>query len=275
MELLRHVTLGQFVPGNSFVHRLDPRAKLGVLTVGMAVTFSCQHLVPLIVLGLITVSMASSASLSVFYLLAGLRSISLLIVATFLFNVFFIHGGHPIFDVGDFAVTSDGLHIALLLSGRLVLLCLMTSLFTLTTSPIRLTDALESVLSPLRSVGVRTAELSMMVSIALRFIPTLVDTTEKIMKAQLSRGARFDEGNVVSRTRGMVPVLVPLFVQAFHAADTLAEAMEARCYRGGETRTRLVELRAGVRDLCAIGVAGVASGAVLWLDFLPCWRGWL
>lgn len=273
MEFLRNVTLGQYVPGTSIVHRLDPRVKLGVLLIGMTVVFSCQHLVPLALFAVLCVLAAVPARIPVPYFLGGLRSVVLLVSVTLVFNALFVQGGTPLLRVGPVTLGSEGLHVALLMSARLVLLYLMTSLFTLTTSPIRLTDALESVLYPLRLVGLRTAELSMMVSIALRFIPTLVETTEKIMKAQLSRGARFNEGSTLSRTRALLPVLVPLFIQAFHAADALAEAMEARCYRGGAGRTRLVTLAAGAVDLGAVVVAGAAGMAVLCLDFLP-WRGW-
>lgn len=268
MELLRNVTIGQFVPGDSVVHRLDARTRMGVLLIGMVTAFTCQHLVPLLIIGVLTVVIAAVARISPRYFLAGLRSIALLVGVTLFFNAFFVRGGTPVVSVGGFTIGSEGLRISLLMSGRLVLLYLMTSLFTLTTSPIRLTDALESVLAPLRMIGVRTAELSMMVSIALRFIPTLVDTTDKIMKAQLSRGARFDEGNLLSRTRALVPVLVPLFIQAFHAADALAEAMEARCYRGGDGRTKLVVQCATANDLCAVLLAGVAALAIAQLDML-------
>lgn len=270
MELLRHVTLGQFVPGHSIVHRLDARVKLGLLVIGMATIFSCQHIVPLCIFGGICVGAVACARIRVRYFLAGLRTISLLIAVTFLFNLAFIRGGTPLLSIGGWSVDREGLHVAGLLTARVILLFLTTSLFTLTTSPIRLTDALESLTSGLRLVGVRTAELSMTVSIALRFIPTLVDTTEKIMKAQLSRGARFDEGSVLSRAQAMVSVLVPLFVQALHAADVLAEAMEARCYRGGMGRTRLVTLSAEGKDIVAVLLCGVAAIGLLVLDL---WLG--
>lgn len=273
MELLRNVTFGQFISSDSVIHRLDPRVKVGLLAIGMTVCLQCRHLVPLALVAIACVGAAVAAGLSARYYLTGLRTIGVLLIFTVCFNAFYVHGGAPLMRVGQLTLDTEGLHFALLMASRLLLLFLMTSLFTLTTSPLRLTDALESILSPLRYVGVRTAELSMMVSIALRFVPTLVDHTEKILKAQVSRGARFDEGNVLSRTRAMVPVLVPLFVQAFRAADALAEAMEARCYRGGAGRTRLVTLRVGPPDVAAVLLVGALAIGVVHIDALP-WRGW-
>jgi energy-coupling factor transport system permease protein len=269
MELLRNITLGQYVPGTSVVHRLDPRAKVGIVVVAKATTFSSSHLVPLAVLGIATVLAAAASGLRVGWFVRGLRPIALLALLTFVFNALLIHGGEPLLKIGRFTVSSEGVRISLVMTLRLLLLYLVTSLFTLTTSPIRLTDALESLLSPLRLLRIRTAELSMMVSIALRFIPTLVDATEKIMKAQLSRGARFDEGSALARTRALVPVLVPLFVQAFHAADVLAEAMESRCYRGGSGRTRLVKLEARPLDLVCVLLVGALAIGIRALDALP------
>ena len=274
MQLLRSVTLGQFVPGDSIVHRLDPRARLGILVVGTVTIFSCHHLAPVVCVGIATVGAAERAGLSVRWFLSGLRAVALLLAITLVANVLFARGGGPSVLMGGVAISIDALHHGLLMSLRLVCLFLMTSLFTLTTSPIRLTDALESVLSPLRLLGVRTDQLSMMLSIALRFIPTLVETTERILKAQLSRGARFDEGSLASRSRAMIPVLVPLFVQAFHAADVLAEAMEARCYRGGEGRTRLVSLRCGAPDLVAVLLAGLLAIGLRAMDAHP-WPEWM
>lgn len=274
MQLLHSVTLGQFVPGDSVVHRLDPRARLGVLIIGMVAIFSCHHLFSVALVGMAAVAAAALAGISVRWFLSGLRTVALLVAVTLVANVMFGRADGPTVAVGGFAVSSEAMRHGLLMSLRLVSLFLLTSLFTLTTSPIRLTDALESVLSPLRLVGVRTSDLSMMVSIALRFIPTLIDTTERIMKAQLSRGARFNEGSLMSRSRAMIPVLVPLFVQAFHAADVLAEAMEARCYRGGQGRTRLVTLRCGLGDLAAVSLCGLLALSLGALD-AQAWPVWL
>lgn len=274
MQLLRSVTLGQFVPGDSVVHRLDPRARLGVLLIGMVTIFSCHHLLAVAMVGCGATAVAAIAGISVRWFLSGLRTVALLVAITLVANVLFGRADGPTATVGGFAVSMEALRHGLLMSARLISLFLLTSLFTLTTSPIRLTDALESVLSPLRLVGIRTSDLSMMVSIALRFIPTLVDTTERIMKAQLSRGARFNEGSLASRSRAMIPVLVPLFVQAFHAADVLAEAMEARCYRGGVGRTRLVTLRCGPADLGAVALCGAVALALCLVDAQP-WPVWV
>lgn len=274
MQLLRSVTLGQYVPGDSVVHRLDPRARLGVLLIGMVTIFACHHLLAVALVGFGAVAAAALAGISVRWFLSGLRTVALLVAVTLIANMLFGRTDGPTVVVGGLTVSLEALQHGLLMSVRLISLFLLTSLFTLTTSPIRLTDALESVLSPLRLIGVRTSDISMMVSIALRFIPTLVDTTERIMKAQLSRGARFNEGSLVSRSRAMIPVLVPLFVQAFHAADVLAEAMEARCYRGGVGRTRLVTLRCGLSDLTAVALCGALALALCTVDARP-WPMWL
>ncbi len=274
MELLRHVTIGQFVPSDSIVHRIDPRVKIGLLFVAMTVAFTCQHVVPLLLTGLLCIALARLASLGLRYFLSGLRPVALLLAITVVFNLFMSHDGKPLLKAGPLLITTTGVHFALLMGLRLTMLFLMTSLFTLTTSPIRLTDALEYLMWPLAAVGVSTGELSMMVSIAIRFIPTLVETTEKIMKAQLSRGARFDEGSTVARTRATIAVLVPLFVCAFTAADTLAEAMESRCWRGGVGRTRLVTLQCGPVDALAVVVGGMALLAVCATDYVH-WHGWL
>lgn len=274
MQMLRTVTIGQFVPGVSLVHRLDPRAKLGMLVMGMVSIFTCQHLVPVAAAGALSVVGAVASGISARWFLSGLRSVGLLVAVTLVANVIFGRGDAPLTQVGPLTLSTPALQHGLMMSLRLVSLFLMTSLFTLTTSPIRLTDALESILWPVRAVGLRTADLSMTMSIALRFVPTLVDTTERIMKAQLSRGARFNEGNLLSRARAMLPVLVPLFVQAFQAADALAEAMEARCYRGGEGRTRLVVLSTTAADLGGVIVCGLLALGLSWLDARP-WPAWI
>lgn len=266
MELMRHVTVGQFVPGDSLVHRLDPRIKLFLVGLAMGIAFTVVGAASLATLGALCLLGASLARLPVTYFLGGLRTIALLLVVTLFFNLFFVRGGPLLVALGPLSVTRAGAGAAGLMGARLVLLMLMTSLFTLTTSPIRMTDALERILAPLRRVGLPSAEIAMMMSIALRFIPTLIETAERIMKAQMARGARFSEGSAVSRARALLPVLVPLFVHAFGAAEELAVAMEARCYRGGSHRTRMVSLTLRPLDFWVLLIAGGTLCAVLWAD---------
>jgi energy-coupling factor transport system permease protein len=269
MELLRHVTIGSYLPGNSVAHRLDPRLKAGLLIMGMTAVFCVASLGSLLLLLGLCLLAARLAAIGVGFFLGGLRVVAPLLLFTFVFNAALVHGGAPLLSLGGWTLWQAGVNAALVMSLRLVLLLLLTSLYTLTTSPVRITDAIESLLSPLRFIGVPAAEIAMMMSIALRFIPTLVDATEKIMKAQMARGARFSEGGLLSRARGLLPVLVPLFVHAFRSAEELAIAMEARCYRGGSHRTRLVSLRCGPLDLSAAVLVGTLLATICWTD--ACW----
>lgn len=265
---MRNVTVGQYVPGDSPVHALDPRVKVVLLALAMTTTFSVSSPYAVLALLVLTLAGAIAARLPLGYFLGGLRTVGLLIAMTTVFNLLLVHGGRPLFTLGPVTIDTHGARMAFLLASRLVLLMLLTSLFTLTTSPIRMTDALERLLSPLRRIGVPTAEIAMMTSIALRFIPTLVETAERIMKAQLARGARFGEGGAISRARALVPVLVPLFVTSFGAAEDLATAMEARCYRGGRGRTRMISLQMHAVDLAAVALVGTLLCAVVWTEAL-------
>jgi len=261
MELTRYVTIGQYIPRESPVHRLDPRSKIAavtVLTVAVFVVrdFSGYGLLTLFLLGVV---LASQIPLG--YLLRGLRPVLFLLLMTLVLNVFFsgIQGGTVLFQLGPVVATREAVLRAVFIGYRLVALVLVTSLLTFTTSPVQLTDGIERILRPFRRLGVPAHELAMMMTIALRFIPTLLEETEKIMKAQMARGAEFEHGNILRRARALVPVLVPLFVSAFRRADELALAMEARCYRGGEHRTRMKELRLAPRDAVALVLTIAAS----------------
>ncbi len=261
MELTRYVTIGQYIPRESPVHHLDPRTKIAavtVLTVAIFVVrdFGGYGLLTLFLLGVVLLS-----RIPVGYLLRGLRPVLFLLLLTVVLNVFFsgISEGTVVFRLGPLVATREGIFRALFIGYRLVALVLTTSLLTFTTSPVELTDGIERILRPLRRLGVPAHELAMMMTIALRFIPTLLEETEKIMKAQMARGAEFERGNILRRARALVPVLVPLFVSAFRRADELALAMEARCYRGGEHRTRMKQLRFAARDAIAVAVTIAAS----------------
>lgn len=246
-----NITLGQFFPGNSVIHRLDPRTKL-LLTIAMIVAvFLAKGFVGYAVLFAYILSAVLVTGIDLKVMLKGLKPIAFIIVLTFVLNVFFAADGEAILEWGIVRITGHGLRLAVFMALRLMLLVFGTQLLTLTTSPIALTDGLELLLTPLSKIGFPAHELAMMMSIALRFIPTLMEETDKIMRAQKARGADFESGNLAARAKAMLPLLVPLFVSAFRRADELALAMEARCYRGGGARTRMKILRYGRIDLYA------------------------
>ncbi len=265
MELLRSLTIGQYVPRASPVHRLDPRTKVLATTALLVVVFLARDFAALGLFALFLVVCLLLAQIPVEFVLRGLRPIWFLLVLTLLLQVFFgaASEGTALWRLGPLVATREGLMQGLFVTARLVLLVVATSLLTFTTSPVELADGMERLLRPFRRVGVPAHELAMMMTIALRFIPTLVEETEKIMKAQMARGADLDTGGLLRRARALVPILVPLFVSAFRRADELALAMEARCYRGGEGRTRMKQLRFRGPDAFAAAVVLLASFMVL------------
>ncbi|MDY3280205.1 MAG: energy-coupling factor transporter transmembrane protein EcfT [Eubacteriales bacterium] len=263
--MLNNITLGQYYPADSAVHRLDPRMKILLLVAMIVAIFLCGDLLAYIpVIGVL--ALASYLSKVPFrLLLKGLRPLRFILVFTFILNLFFLQGETPLLNLGFTVITREALLTAIQYSLRLVLLVLFSSLLTLTTAPVTLTDGLERLLSPLRVIHFPAHEMAMMMTIALRFIPTLLEEADKIMKAQSARGADFESGNLIARAKAMVPLLVPLFVSAFRRAGELAMAMEARCYHGGEGRTRLRVLRLHRGDFIAALVAAalIAVTAVL------------
>ncbi len=264
MSMMQNMTLGQYYPVDSWVHRLDPRTKI-LLTIAMIVAVFMVH--SLVGYGLILVFMyfvSKLASVPFKMLLRGVKPLRFILVLTFLLNLFFSSGETPLLDWKFIHITREGLSQAVHYSLRLVFLVLGTSLMTLTTSPIALSDGIELLLSPLKKIHFPAHELAMMMSIALRFIPTLMEEADKIMKAQMARGADFETGNLIARAKAMIPLLVPLFVSAFRRAGELAMAMEARCYHGGEHRTRLRVLKITRNDGYAFAaVAGLIALIVL------------
>lgn len=257
--MLNNTTLGQYYPVDSMIHRLDPRIKL-ILTVAyiVAVFLAKSFVGYALLLGwIILVSRLSKVPFRL--VLKGLKPLRIIIVLTFLLNLFMTPGSTVWVQFWVITITKEGFLQALFYSLRLVFLVAGTSLLTLTTSPIALSDGIEILLSPLKKIHFPSHELAMMMTIALRFIPTLLEETDKIMKAQMARGADFESGNLISRAKAMVPLLVPLFVSAFRRAGDLAMAMESRCYHGGEGRTRLRTLKLTRIDFiaCAITVAFV------------------
>lgn len=261
MELTRYVTIGQYLPRESPIHRLDPRTKIAAVTLWTVAIFVVRDFSGYAFLALVLGGVVLAAQIPPGYLLRGLRPIVFLLLFTVVLNIFFsgLQGGTILFRLGPLVATHEAVLRALFIGARLVGLVVVTSLLTFTTSPMELTDGIERSLRPFRRFGVPAHELAMMMTIALRFIPTLLEETEKIIKAQMARGAQFDQGNVLRRARSLVPVLVPLFVSAFRRADELALAMLARCYRGGEHRTRMRELSFAPRDGIALVLATVAS----------------
>src|SRR5690606_6092916 len=236
------ITIGQYIPGDSIIHRADPRTKILLSIVFMVVIFLVNSFWTFTAMALFVLLTGIVSGVPMKYTLRGLKPIMFIIIFTAVINIF-TTGGTPISEKVPFRyITWEGLILALKLAARLALVIISGSLLTFTTTPILLTDGIEKLLSPFRRIGVPAHELAMMMSIALRFIPTLLEETDKIMKGQAARGAAFDTGNLVQRAKSFVPVLVPLFVRAFRRADELATAMEARCYRGGKGRTRLRDL---------------------------------
>ena len=248
---MKNITLGQYFPGHSVIHRLDPRIKILISLVLLVLVFFIRSLWGFAAFLCFILIISVLAGIPLKYLLRSLKPLLLIVAFTFILNLFFATNGNVIFRWQFVMITDVGLNNAVFLAVRLVMLVLSTSLLTLTTSPIALTDGMESLLSPLKAVKFPAHELAMMMSIALRFIPTLMDEADRIMKAQKARGADFDTGGLVKRAKAMIPLLIPLFLSAFRHADELALAMEARCYHGGKGRTRLRVLKVGWIDLAA------------------------
>jgi energy-coupling factor transport system permease protein len=251
--MLKDITIGQYFPGDTFIHKLDPRIKLLIIGLFITSLFFINSFFPYIFIFGFIIFVITISKVPFKFILKGLKPLLFIILITFSINVFMTKG-EVLYTLGPLTVTKEGLSQAVFMALRLILLITGTSLLTLTTSPIALTDAIEKLLSPFKKIGLPAHELAMMMTIALRFIPTLLEETDKIMKAQMARGADFESGNILRRAKNLVPLLVPLFINAFRRADELATAMEARCYRGGDHRTRLNELKLKMSDILALVV---------------------
>jgi energy-coupling factor transport system permease protein len=262
--MIKNITLGQYFPGNSIIHRLDARMKLVLVIAIIVLIFLADTVIGNVVVLAFLTTIIILSRISAKFVLRGLKPLWFIILLTFVLNTFFYSGGTEIFSWWIFRVTQEGLISAVRLAVRLIFLITATTMLTLTTSLISLTDGLESLMKPLKAVKFPVHELAMMMTIAMRFIPTLIEETDKIMKAQTARGAEFDSGNVFKRATGMVPLLVPLFVSAFRRADELAFAMESRCYHGGEGRTRMKVMHLAVRDWIS---AGIIAGLIVFITF--------
>lgn len=259
--MLKDITIGQFFPGESAVHRLDPRVKI-VLTIAMIISlFVASGPVSYVVIIGFLAAIIGISGISPKLIVRGLKPVLFIIAFTAVLNLFYTPGEY-IWQWGFLHISKEGIRVAFFMVLRLMLLIIATSMLTYTTSPIQLTDGLERLLSPLKKLHAPVHELSMMMSIALRFIPTLIEETEKIISAQKARGADFETGSLLSRARAMIPILVPLFISAFRRADELATAMECRLYRGDVGRTRMKQLKIERVDVCAIAISILVFGSV-------------
>lgn len=260
--MLKDITLGQYFPGNSLIHRLDPRTKLICVVLYIVALFMARGIVTYGIVLLLLVVCVKISGVGAKALLRGMKPVVMILVFTGLLNLFYGGGGEELLSFGVIHITTGGVGRAFSMIARILLLISGTFLLTYTTSPIALTDGLELLLNPLKKLKLPVHDLAMMMSIALRFIPTLIEETDKIMSAQKARGADFESGSVLDKARAMIPLLVPLFVSAFRRADELATAMECRCYHGGEGRTRLHQLRYAGRDYAAFAVLALVTAAV-------------
>lgn len=263
--MLKDITLGQYFPGNTLAHRLDPRTKLLAVVLYIVAIFNCRSAWAYGVMILTLIVAARISKVSAKALFRGLKPVLFIIAFTAVLNLFYTPG-EVLWTWWILKITREGLRTAVAMVARITLLITGTFLLTYTTSPIQLTDGLETLLGPLKKLRVPVHELAMMMSIALRFIPTLIEETDKIMSAQKARGADFESGGLVQRAKALIPLLVPLFVSAFRRADELATAMECRCYHGGEGRTKLHVLHFAARDYVVLAFYLALAVAIVVLD---------
>ncbi len=266
--MLKDITIGQYFPGNSPVHRMDPRVKL-VLTMAFIVMLFMSSSFYGLLVGIVYTFMAFAASRIPFKMMfKSLKPIIPIIIFTAILNILFVRTGDVLWQLGFIRITQQGIHTAVFMVVRIVCLIVGTSLLTYTSSPIELTDAIERLLSPLKKLKVPVHELAMMMTIALRFIPTLIEETDKIMSAQKARGADMETGSIIKRARALIPILIPLFVSSFRRAEELALAMECRCYHGGEGRTRMKQMKTSAVDYVSIVITAAFIGAVVVINIL-------
>lgn len=265
--MIKDITIGQYIPGESFIHKLDARAKILFSLLFMIDLFLIKDFSGYIIIFIFIIMAISISKIEFRYIFKGIKPIFMLMLITAFFNVFLTRGDTLLLQWGFIKIYKEGITIAVFMVLRLMFLIIGTSLLTLTTSPIELTDGIEKLLGPFKKIGVPAHELAMMMTIALRFIPTLMDETDKIMKAQKARGADFESGSLINRAKSLIPLLVPLFISSFRRADELAMAMEARCYKGGDGRTRMKILKVTYRDYIAIVVMAALTGVTVYMRF--------
>ena len=261
--MLKDITLGQYYPGDTLVHRLDPRTKLILTLIYIVALFTAILYAGYLLVFLFLASSILISRIRLKNILSGLKPLVIIVLITGILNLFYTKGEHLLVHFWRISIYWEGVETAVFMALRIMLLIAGTLLLTYTTSPLQLTDGLESLLNPLKKLHVPVHELAMMMSIALRFIPTLIEETDKIMSAQRARGADFESGGLIAKAKAMLPLLIPLFVSAFRRADELATAMESRCYHGGEGRTRMKQLRMARRDWIALGVGVLLLALVI------------
>ena len=261
--MLKDITLGQYFPGNSFIHRLDPRTKLIALVVYIVALFMAVNWVSYALMAAFLLLCIKISTIPGKSFIRGMKPLMMILIFTGVLNLFFTTDGKVLVDFWVITITTAGLQRAIFMVVRILLLICGTFLLTYTTSPISLTDGLEALMNPLKKLKVPVHELSMMMCIALRFIPTLIEETDKIMSAQKARGADFESGTLMEKAKALVPILVPLFISAFRRADELATAMECRCYQGGEGRTKMKLLRYHREDFISFGLGAMLVAAVI------------
>ena len=252
--MIRDITIGQYYPTDSVIHKLDPRVKIVCTLLYLISLFLFKSVLGYVICTIFLIAVIRTSKVPFRFITKGLKPIILLLLITTIFNLFFTTTGNILVSVGFIKITEDGLRASVYMVLRLIYLIIGSSLMTLTTTPNELTDGIERLLRPLNKVRVPVHEIAMMMSIALRFIPILLEETDKIMKAQIARGADLESGNIIQKAKSMIPILVPLFVSAFRRANDLAMAMEARCYRGGDGRTKMKPLIYKNRDYVTYGV---------------------
>ena len=265
--MIRDITIGQYYPAESPIHRMDARLKLAITFIFIVTLFFVNTFIGYVFVIASMAIVIRKSKVPFKFMTKGLKSIMIIILFTAFINLFMTQGEHVLVELGFFSITMEGVLLAVKMCVRLVLLIVGSSILTLTTTPIQLTDAIEYILKPFKKIGVPAHEIAMMMTIALRFIPTLLDETDKIMKAQQARGADFDTGNLVQKAKALIPILVPLFISAFRRAEELAMAMEARCYHGDEHRTRMNVMKMNSSDYRAAGMAAVYVVVIIGLRF--------
>lgn len=268
------IALGQYCEGDSLLHRLDPRAKLIISILFIVVIFMAKNVFALALVTLVSLALVALSRISPRIVVRGLKPILFIALFTAVINIFWVRGDHPLVEFGIIRIYREGIINASMIILRIIVLLVSTSmLLTYTTTPLSLTDGLEQLLRPLSKIGVPVHDFSMMMTIALRFIPTLIEETEKIMNAQKARGADFSTGGLIRRAKALIPIIIPLFVSAFRRANDLATAMECRCYTGGEGRTRMNTLHTHPRDyICGCAVVLVGAAVVVLNRYAPGYR---
>lgn len=265
--MIRNITLGQYLPGNSIIHRADPRTKIIMTLCFMIILFIVSSIWALLAALVFVASMFMISGISFKYAIRGMKPVLYIIIFTTIINMFFTDGT-VLVKIGPAAITAEGLLLAAVVSLRVFMLIASASIMTYTTTPITLTDGIEKLMKPLNKIKFPVHEMAMMMTIALRFIPTLIDETDKIMKAQAARGADIGSGNLMQRAKSFIPVLIPLFVSSFRRADDLAVAMEARCYRGSEGRTSMRILRFSLLDVAILSVFYIICAGILVIHYI-------